>query len=73
MDINNVINQKNFPITCPKCKKQFSFMGGQVGTTVICPNCKVPIHLNDNGFSSEINDINKTLDAFKKDLKKMFK
>lgn len=69
MNINKIISQENFPITCPKCKTKFTFLASQVGTSIVCPNCRVPIYLNDDGFSDSINNINKQLN----NLKKMFK
>ena len=35
-------------LSCPKCKSKVSFTFKQLGTTIICPHCKVQIKLNDN-------------------------
>lgn len=69
----NFIKTFDIEIECPKCHSKFKISSNQVGSTVTCVSCKQVIKLKDNGFSTGINEVNKTLDKFSKDLKRMFK
>ena len=58
----NAINNSTVKIKCPKCSKSIDIQAKQIGSAVICPYCKVNIKLNDNGFSSGIDKIQKSFD-----------
>lgn len=69
----NYISNFNFNLTCPNCHGSFKVSSSQVGSTINCQFCHKTINLQDNGFSSGINQVNKSIDDFTKDLKNMFK
>lgn len=67
------INAFDIEVRCPNCDNKFKISSNQVGSNITCNFCQQVIKLEDNGFSNGINEVNRTLDKFSKDLKKMFK
>ena len=62
-----------FDLECPKCKHKLSTSFQSVGGSITCPFCSQAITLQDSGFSNGVNQANKTLNQFTKDLKNIFK
>lgn len=53
----------DFDVNCPGCKKKFSVNMQQVGKSVICPHCRKPIQLSDAGISKSVRDVDKAISS----------
>lgn len=71
--MKNYIGNANFDFTCPKCKNKITASVNNVGGNIACPYCSQAINLQDTGFSQGINEANKAIDNFVKNLNKKFK
>lgn len=58
-----------FDFKCPNCQSNIPVKVSSVGSTINCPHCNQAITLQDKGFSSGIQNANKSLDKFLKGLK----
>lgn len=60
------LDNEELSIKCPKCDTSIDFKVKQIGTSIICSNCKSEIHLEDDGFKKGLSDLDNTLkDLFK--------
>lgn len=57
-----MLEDAEFKIDCPNCKKEFNVRVDQVGTSVVCPHCKATVNLKDAGFKDKIKDVENQLD-----------
>ncbi len=69
----NYIGNFDIDFTCPNCHNSFKVSSSKIGSTINCNFCNKTIHLQDDGFSDGLNQVNKSIDDFTKNLKKMFK
>lgn len=66
--LNNFFKNATFDFTCPSCQGNIQVSVSSIGSTINCPYCRQTITFKDNGFSSGIQDANKSLNKFLKDL-----
>ena len=55
--LNKAITKSTFNIKCPKCQYNLTLSGSQFGSSIICPNCKTTIVINDDGLKKDIDKI----------------
>ncbi len=63
-----ILSGETFDIECPECDATIEISPDDVGKTIVCPNCKVEISLQDDGFVDELNKADELLDDFFKNL-----
>ncbi|MDD3395375.1 MAG: hypothetical protein PHG19_12155 [Anaerotignum sp.] len=64
----NFFDDTAFDIDCPECGKSIKISTDKVGGSVVCPHCKVTIELKDDGFTEGLDNANKAIDDFLKNL-----
>ncbi len=58
----SMFDDLTFEINCPDCDAEITVSKQQIGTSIICPNCKVSINLQDDGFCEELDSLENALD-----------
>ncbi len=62
----DLFDDVSFEINCPECDTEITVSVKQIGSSIVCPRCKVSINLKDNGLKEELNQAEKSLeDLFK--------
>ena len=56
----------SFEINCPECDTEITVSMKQMGTSVVCPKCKVSIDLQDDGIGEGLNNVEKSLNDLSK-------
>lgn len=51
----------SFEINCPECDAEITISAKQIGSSVVCPKCKVTINLQDDGLTEELSNVEKSL------------
>lgn len=59
--MQEMLNDQTITINCPNCNKEQDITISQIGSTTVCNNCNCEIDLVDDGFSSELNKVDKQL------------
>lgn len=68
--MENIIDNIDFDINCPNCKKNISVKVKDIGKSVTCPSCSKSVLLEDDGeFARESEKAKKALDNLEKTLK----
>ena len=70
---SNFLKDASFDFKCPCCNGNIKVKVSSIGSIINCPYCNQSIELQDDSFTSGLNDANRMLDKFGKDLKNMFK
>lgn len=55
------LNDMEFDIPCPKCKKEFAVKGSQLNTDVICPHCSISVFIDGQKFKKQIKSAEKQI------------
>ena len=63
------------PFDCPECGQQLSFRIGYLKTSpdVLCPSCDVIIRIDANHLRRTVDEANKAVDDFRKNIRKLCK
>lgn len=66
--LKNFFDNATFELQCPKCRGKFQVSVNQVGSTIQCKFCHQPITLQNKGFTQGLQQANKDIDKFLKNL-----
>lgn len=67
---NDLFGDAEIDIECPNCKKSFTIMINQIGSTVVCPSCQSSVELKkDSSFNDSVENITDALDEFNETFK----
>ncbi|WP_042273725.1 hypothetical protein [[Clostridium] dakarense] len=74
LDFNSLFRDDTLDSACPECNSSISFKLSDIGSVIVCPNCKVEIKLNaDDGFNESIDSLDSSLSDLENILAKLDK
>lgn len=71
--MKNYIDDFDIDFECPSCNKKIQIKASDIGSVIKCQHCNQSIELKDDNFTSGINEVNKALNDFNKNLNNLFK